>query len=66
MAQPDMQVQLHFRWRFRAYLQTLGFLCGLTGREPNWDRVYYWLERGVVVKVNGQRYRPRRFPSRSW
>ena len=70
MASPEMRVEIHLRWWFAAYLQVVGFLCFMFEREPDWDRVLYWFERGIVVRINGRRYTRhrdrRRFRSRSW
>jgi hypothetical protein len=54
MAQlPLIEVELRCRltWWFETYLATVGFLCGLFDREPDWDKVFFWMRHGVVIEL---------------
>lgn len=39
------------RWWLPIYLRTLIFLCQLFGAEPHWERVNYWVRRGLLATV---------------
>ena len=44
------------RWWVRWYLRAVVWFAGQTGMQPNWQRVEWWIRRGLVVRAA----RPRR------
>jgi hypothetical protein len=51
MADGKMQVRVRIAWWLIPYVRTLGFLCGLFDSEPNWERLSYWIRRGIRVQL---------------
>ena len=51
---PSQTVRIHWHmtWWLRLYLQSLVMVATLTGSEPDWDKVKWWVERGVQIKVS--------------
>lgn len=40
------------RWWLKHYLFGVLFMACLTGREPNWERVRYWVGKGIKIEVH--------------
>jgi hypothetical protein len=40
-------VQLRVRWWLKWYIRAVVLFAGMTGLEPNWDRVEFWLRRAL-------------------
>jgi hypothetical protein len=38
-------------WWLTPYFYLLATMCAITGREPNYDRVNYWIGKAVKVKA---------------
>jgi len=55
MAQQAVEVVVRWRWWFRIYLESVGIAAAVTGREPNWDRVEWWIRRGLVIRTQQDR-----------
>lgn len=49
MAGVTLTVATRWRWWFRFYLVALRLGVGVTGIEPNWERVEWWIRRGLVA-----------------
>lgn len=47
MGKVCMTYKLSMRWWLRAYLDCVALISNLTGLEPDWDRVGYWIGRGM-------------------
>lgn len=44
---------IRLRWWLRWYLAVVVWTARVTGLEPNWDRVEWWIHRGLVVRGAG-------------
>lgn len=44
-------LDVRIAWWLRHYLFGVATMCALTGMEPNPDRLHYWIDKGVTVKV---------------
>lgn len=40
-------VQLRVRWWLKWYIRSVVLFAGMTGLEPNWDRVEFWVRRAL-------------------
>jgi hypothetical protein len=40
-----------WRWWVRWYLRAVVWFARVTGTEPNWQRVEWWIRRGLVARV---------------
>ena len=49
MAQASITVTLKWRWWLRSYLFGVLLMARLTGCRPNWDRVSYWVGKGIKI-----------------
>ncbi len=49
MASSVLTVTIRFRWWLLPYLHTVIFFCKLFNCEPNYDRLHYWVERGIKI-----------------
>lgn len=47
-------VQIRLSWWLLCYLNTLVLLCNHFDVEPNWERVEFWLARGIRAEVVSQ------------
>lgn len=45
---------IRFRWWLRVYLDCVVFTSNLTGLEPDWERVNYWVGRGVKITFSNK------------
>jgi len=43
-------MQVRVRWWVKHYLAAVALGCYLTGRQPNVDRVSWWLDRGIRLR----------------
>lgn len=41
------------RWWLRWYLGAVVWFARATGMDPDWDRVEWWIRRGLVVRGAG-------------
>lgn len=46
-------ITVELRWWFRYYLAALRLGVLITGLDPDWDRVEWWIRRALVVRRNG-------------
>jgi len=47
----SITVSIKLAWWLRAYLRGVGFISELTGLEPDPEKVSWWVERGVTIKL---------------
>lgn len=47
-----------WRWWVRWYVRALVWFARVTGMEPDWQRVEWWIRRGLVVRTE-RRWRGR-------
>jgi hypothetical protein len=43
--------KISYAWWLKLYIVTLVTLCHLTGMRPNCERVGYWINRAIKVKI---------------
>lgn len=46
-----LTLSISLAWWLKPYLRTLAALCHVSGMEPNMERVNYWINKAVSVKV---------------
>lgn len=46
----SITVSVRFRWWFKYYLFGIHAMIFLTGREPDGDKLDYWIRKAVVLK----------------
>jgi hypothetical protein len=51
MTQTSITITLKWRWWLKSYLFGVLLMARLVGREPNWDRVQYWIGKGIKFQV---------------
>jgi hypothetical protein len=55
MATKKLTVDVTFRvglaWWLKPYFYVLATLCAITGIEPNYERVNYWIDRAIKIRV---------------
>lgn len=44
-------MKISVAWWLQPYCYTLAAICAITGREPNYDRVNYWIIKALSVKA---------------
>lgn len=49
MESREIVVQLRMAWWFKCYMAGLVFMLRVTGAEPNWDRIDYWVRKAIVM-----------------
>lgn len=42
---------IRIRWWLRLYLAAVVWFARATGTEPDWERVEWWIRRGLVVRT---------------
>lgn len=47
-----LTVKLHIAWWLKPYFYMLALVCAFTGREPNYERVKYWVSKAVTAKAH--------------
>ena len=45
------KLSVHIAWWVIPYLYGVRIMSALTGLEPDMDKVMYWVERGLSVRV---------------
>jgi hypothetical protein len=51
MATMTFKVRVKVAWWLAPYFHCLAAMCAITGREPNYERVQYWINRAITAKV---------------
>ncbi len=51
MAIGTIAYNVRVAWWLKLYFYGLATLCAITGCEPNWQHVKYWINKGVTVKA---------------
>lgn len=51
MARISITLTLEWRWCLRSYLFGVLLMARLMRCEPNWDRVGYWIGKGIKLKA---------------
>lgn len=51
MAATTLKLKVSIQWWLRAYLAGVVLTARLTRCEPNWERVRYWVGKGIKLKV---------------
>lgn len=51
MATLTINLKVKVSWWVKPYLFMVGFMCRAFNSEPNWEKVNYWLEKGITVKA---------------
>jgi len=49
MSTTAITCKLTMRWWLRVYLECVVLTSLLTGLEPDWDKVGYWIGRGMKI-----------------
>lgn len=44
-------VSVRLRWWLRWYLAAVAWFARTTGMEPDWERVEWWIRRGLVLRT---------------
>ena len=47
----ELKVSIKLAWWLRAYLHGVQLISSLTGLNPDPDKIAYWVECGVKLKV---------------
>lgn len=42
---------VRLRWWLRWYLAAVVWFARATGMDPNWNRVEWWIRRGLVIRA---------------
>jgi len=50
MANGNLIVKVKMAWWFKPYLYGIATMAAITGAEPDWDRVNYWVKRAMKLK----------------
>lgn len=50
MAKYTTSLTVKVVWWLKLYFLCLAVTAAITGREPNWIRVNYWIRRGVKAR----------------
>lgn len=50
MARASITATLKWRWWLKSYLSGVLLMARLTGSEPNWERVRYWVGKGIKIE----------------
>lgn len=48
-------MQARVRWWLKWYIRSVVLAANLTGLEPNWDRLEFWIRRALHWRVVGRR-----------
>lgn len=46
------QVTIHRAWWLGLYTGSIKVMILLTGQEPNWERVEFWVRKAIQVRIN--------------
>jgi hypothetical protein len=55
MGNVNLVVTIKLAWWLRLYIYGIATMAAITGAEPNWDRVKYWVARGTTAKIKAAR-----------
>lgn len=55
MANVNLVVTIKLAWWLRLYIYGIATMAAITGAEPNWGRVKYWVARGTTAKIKAAR-----------
>lgn len=45
-------LKIHVAWWLKPYFYVLATIHAVTGCEPNYERVQYWIRKAVTVKAD--------------
>lgn len=51
MVTATVTYKITMRWWLRLYLDCVVFTANAAGLEPDWDRVGYWVRRGMKITI---------------
>jgi hypothetical protein len=51
MSQLMATTEVRIAWWLKPYFYMLALICAFTGREPNYERVQYWIRKAVTKKA---------------
>lgn len=46
----SIALKVSIAWWIKPYFYILATMCAITGCEPNYERVKYWINRAIKVK----------------
>lgn len=46
-----VRASIRMRWWLRWYLAAVMWTARATGLEPGWERVEWWIQRGLVLRT---------------
>ncbi len=46
-----VRASIRMRWWLRCYLAAVMWFARATGMEPDWERVEWWIRRGLVLRT---------------
>lgn len=46
-----VHARVRMRWWLRCYLAAVMWFARATGMEPDWNRVEWWIRRGLVLQT---------------
>ena len=52
MADLNITLSVHVAWWVKPYCYLLSVFCGITGMEPDMDKVERTIHKGITVKAN--------------
>jgi len=52
MATTALTLKLKVRWWLKLYLSGVLLTARLTHCQPNWERVSYWVGKGIKIEVS--------------
>ncbi|MES2787637.1 MAG: hypothetical protein V4684_19380 [Pseudomonadota bacterium] len=47
-----LKIRVKVAWWLKLYFYALATTSAISGREPDWNRVKYWINKGVSAKVD--------------
>ncbi|SDE70175.1 hypothetical protein [Pseudomonas extremaustralis] len=51
MGHTTITCKITMRWWLRVYLDCVVFTANITGLNPDWDKVRYWVGRGMKITL---------------
>lgn len=51
MANVNLVVKIKLAWWLRFYIYGIATMSAITGAEPDWTRVKYWVSRGMKATI---------------
>lgn len=46
-----VRASIRMRWWLRCYLAAVMWFARATGMEPDWERVEWWIRRGLLLRT---------------